>query len=121
MKRLIASCILLMAVCTLLMAVPARRGVRLVTQPNGDTLRVELIGDEAWHAYYTEDGYLLRQGEDGWWYYAKPGKETYRDMRGMERQTIVATRRKAQNEEQRCRCRKNWLKRNIPNRKANIL
>lgn len=118
MKRLFIFSILHIALCTMVLAVPARRGIHPMVQPNGDTLRVELIGDEVWHAYYTEDGYLVLQGEDGWWRYAKYSKETYTDRRGNERKKIVATRRKAQNEEQRSRCRKNWLKRHIPNRKT---
>lgn len=118
MKRLLILSMVLMALSTMVFAVPARRGIHPMVQPNGDTLRVELIGDEVWHAYYTEDGYLLTQTKDGWWRYAKFGKKTYTDRRGNERKQIVATRRKAQNEEQRCRCRKNWLKRHIPNRKT---
>lgn len=118
MKRILILSIVLTALCTLTWAVPARRGIHPMVQPNGDTLRVELIGDEVWHAYYTEDGYLLKHGEDGWWRYAKFSKKTYTDRRGMERQQIVSTRRKAQNEEQRSRYRKSWLKRHIPNRKT---
>ena len=109
---------MLCALCTLLHAVPARRGIRNVAQPNGDSIRVELIGDEVWHAYYTEDGYMIQQGEDGWWRYAKYTGKTYTDRRGMERKAIAATRRKVQNEEDRSRCRKAWLKRHVPTRKT---
>lgn len=118
MKRILILCTLHLALCTIAMAVPARRGIHSMVQPNGDTLRVELVGDEWWHAYYTEDGYLIQQGEDGWWRYAKYSDKTYTDRRGHERKQIVDTRRKAKNEDQRGRCQKNWLKRNIPNRKT---
>ena len=43
------------------MAVPARRDVRTVTQPDGTTLQVRLIGDEFAHQLLTADGMLLTQ------------------------------------------------------------
>ncbi len=40
-------------------AVIARRGVLTVDQPDGTTLRLQLVGDEHRHYYMTEDGYAL--------------------------------------------------------------
>lgn len=117
MKRFFLLCAVLMAMCASVMAVPARRGVRAVAQPNGDSLRVELIGDEHWHAYFTEDGYLLSLSDNGWYYYAKYSKDSYADHFGNLHKRVVATRKKAQDADKRSCCRKRWLKRHIPNRK----
>lgn len=111
MKRILTLSIVHIALCTTLLAVPARRGIRNVNQPNGDTLRVELIGDEVWHAYYTEDGYQITQGEDGWWRYSQYTGKTYTDRRGNERRQTKAARRKVHNADQRCACERRWLKR----------
>ncbi len=40
-------------------AVPAKKGILPITQPDGTTVMVRLVGDEYSHQYYTEDGYLL--------------------------------------------------------------
>lgn len=55
--------------CMAVTAVPARRGVWGVVQPNGDSLHIQLTGDEWKHAYYTADGIKIRQNEKGWWLY----------------------------------------------------
>lgn len=44
-------------------AIVAKRDVRTVTQPDGTTLRVRLVGDEAMHFLMTEDGTLLVENE----------------------------------------------------------
>ena len=49
------------------MAIPARRVVRTVTQPDGTTLEVVLQGDETFHFYTTVDGKPVRQDADGRW------------------------------------------------------
>lgn len=41
-----------------------------VIQGDGDTLSVQLHGDEYSHYAETSDGYLLLKGEDGYYYYA---------------------------------------------------
>lgn len=51
-------------------AVPAKRGLFTVTQPDGSTLRVQRVGDEHLHFLLTEDRQLLTQGEDGAYYYS---------------------------------------------------
>lgn len=55
-------------------AIPAKRGVLHVQQPDGTTLAVELVGDEHAHQYFTPDGYLLKPA-DGYYYYATPGDD----------------------------------------------
>lgn len=45
------------------MAVPARRGQRTVTQPDGTTLTVQVVGDENLHFTLTADNLLLAQDE----------------------------------------------------------
>lgn len=81
-------------------AVPARRTPYTVTQPNGDTLTVRLVGDEAWHCHYLvsddkkKDGKMVIQANNGWWYYARKSCRTYTDMRGQKRNRIVRTCKK---------------------------
>lgn len=53
------------------LAVPARRDVRTVTQPDGSTLRIKLVGDEFHHFVLTEDNMLLAEAPDGTYCYAK--------------------------------------------------
>ncbi len=50
-------------------AVPAKPGLRTVSQPDGSTITVELRGDEFFHQYLTEDGYPLIE-KDGYFYYS---------------------------------------------------
>lgn len=72
-------------------AVPARRGVWGVVQPNGDSLHIQLTGDEWKHAYYTADGIQIKQNEKGWWLYE--GSKW----------------RKAHDTERRSCCEKHWI------------
>ena len=48
-------------------AIPAKRGFRVVTNPDGTTLSVELRGDESFHYYVTADGSPIRQNDEGVW------------------------------------------------------
>lgn len=48
------------------MAVPARPVPVEVTQPDGSTLVLTPRGDESFHYLQTNDGYLVRQDNDGW-------------------------------------------------------
>lgn len=52
------------------MAVPARRDVRAVTQPDGALLNVRLVGDERNHFLLTTDNRLLLE-EEGIYYFAR--------------------------------------------------
>lgn len=48
-------------------AIPAKRVVRTVSQPDGTTLQVMLRGDETFHFYTTPDGIHMRQSSSGQW------------------------------------------------------
>lgn len=49
-------------------AVPARPGLINFTQGDGSTVKVRLVGDESFHYYLTEDGYLLKNVNDCLYY-----------------------------------------------------
>ncbi len=70
MKKLLTFT-LTMLVTIALWAVPAKRGVQTITQPDGTTLRIELHGDEFFHYTTTEDGYLIKQNAEGVYEYAE--------------------------------------------------
>lgn len=50
-------------------AVPAKRGLRTVTQPDGTSISLQLVGDEYFHTYVTTDGLAVSRGDDGCFYY----------------------------------------------------
>lgn len=52
-------------------AVPARRGLRTITQPDGSQLTIQLVGDEHSHYTLTADRMLLTSSEDGTYCYAR--------------------------------------------------
>lgn len=52
-------------------AVPAKRGVLNVEQPDGSTLKVRLMGDEWNRLYTTEDGYPLLYDQSAGYVYAQ--------------------------------------------------
>ena len=54
-------------------AVPARRGVLRLAQPDGTVLQVRIIGDEFSHLVYTQDGSAIKIGGDGYYRYAVLG------------------------------------------------
>lgn len=59
-------------------------------QPNGDTLRCLLSGDEFYHRLHDADGYTIVQNpETGWWVYAT--KSDFRRTEQGERWDVVAT------------------------------
>lgn len=49
------------------MAVPARKVPVEVTQPDGTTVMLTPQGDEFFHYLQTEDGYIVRQNDKGWY------------------------------------------------------
>jgi M6 family metalloprotease-like protein len=51
-------------------AVPAKRGIQVVTQPDGTTLQIQRVGDENQHYTLTADGCVLTQSQDGAYYFA---------------------------------------------------
>ena len=81
--------------------VPAYPGIIERIQPNGDTLRVYLRGDERSHWMITEDGYQVMENDKGWIKYVKLNRK----------EEPVISWRRAHNEEDRGRCEKRWLKR----------
>ncbi len=83
--------------------VPAYRGLIERVQPNGDTLRTYLRGDERKHWMMTEDGWQIFENDKGWYVYAKSRKTK------VENQKAVESRKKAHNTEDRSRCEKRWL------------
>ncbi|MDE6278101.1 MAG: M6 family metalloprotease domain-containing protein [Muribaculaceae bacterium] len=54
-------------------AVPAKRGLRDIAQPDGTTVKAELVGDENFHYFLSEDGLPLVQKTDGALHYVKLG------------------------------------------------
>ena len=51
------------------MAVPARRDIVTVTQPDGTTLQIKKVGDERLHFTLTADDEIVVKGDDGFYYY----------------------------------------------------
>ena len=51
-------------------AVPAKRGVRPVTQPDGSVVMIERLGDENHHFTVDQDGQLLKLASDGFYRHA---------------------------------------------------
>ncbi|MBR0196019.1 MAG: hypothetical protein IJQ32_07270 [Paludibacteraceae bacterium] len=78
--------------------VPAYRGIIERVQPNGDTLRTYLRGDERKHWMMTEDGWQIFENDKKWYVYAQNKKSK-----------IVKSRKKAHNADDRCKCEKRWL------------
>jgi len=79
--------------------VPAYPGLIERTQPDGYVLRTYLRGDEHKHWAMTEDGWQILENKKGWLVYAQQKKNG----------TIVASRRKAHNAEDRKKCEIKWL------------
>lgn len=71
MNKLFIILFLLTALCAgAIHAVPAKRVVQSVTQPDGSTLTVVLQGDEHFHFVTTVDGMMLQESPDGSMRYA---------------------------------------------------
>ena len=81
--------------------VPAYRGMIERVQPNGDTLRVYLQGDERSHFTVTEDGWMVLENNKGWLKYAKKNRKG----------EVVVSCRKAHNAENRKKCETKWINR----------
>jgi hypothetical protein len=80
--------------------VPAYPGPIKVVQPDGDTLRVRLYGDESSHFMTTEDGYYLVENDQGFYVYDQTGKE----KKGVPSKVV------AHNHEERLEKEKEFLK-----------
>ena len=70
----VLTAIALLCICTALSAVPAKRGVLRLAQPDGSVLRVRITGDEFSHIVRTEDGAALKLGPDGFYKYGVIGR-----------------------------------------------
>ena len=57
----------LLLVAIMSSAVPARPGWQTVTQPDGTTLQVQLVGDEFHHYWIDHNGNQIRRNEAGLW------------------------------------------------------
>lgn len=79
--------------------VPAYRGLIERVQPNGDTLRTYLRGDEQYHFAMTEDGWQIKEDKKGWLKYAKLNRKG---------ETVISCR-KAHNTEKRSKWETKWL------------
>ena len=79
--------------------VPAYRGLIERVQPNGDTLRTYLRGDERRHWSMTEDGWQIKENDKGWLKYMKKNRKG----------EVVISCRKAHNAEDRSKCEQRWL------------
>lgn len=53
--------------CNLLLAAPARRDWRTITQPDGSTITVRQMGDEFFHYWENEAGQPVAKDTAGWW------------------------------------------------------
>ncbi|MCQ2225148.1 MAG: M6 family metalloprotease domain-containing protein [Paludibacteraceae bacterium] len=69
MKRYALLCIIALY-ATASFAIPAQSGLHAVQQPDGNTLMVQLIGDEYFHYHATSDGLPIMQNESGAYVYA---------------------------------------------------
>lgn len=65
-RLLTALCALILSVSSL-WAVPAYRGWRAMTQPDGTTITIRQMGDEFFHYWENEDGQQVEKTADGWW------------------------------------------------------
>ena len=54
---------------TVALAIPTKRRIEL-SQIDGSTLILYIVGDEYFHYHITEDGYPVLQSDDNGWYYA---------------------------------------------------
>jgi M6 family metalloprotease-like protein len=71
LRRLSLICYILLCFAPVLSAVPARKGLLHLRQPDGTRIQAYLSGDEFGHIMMTEDGCSLIQDAEGWWCYAR--------------------------------------------------
>lgn len=60
--------------CMGMMAVPAKRGLRTFHQADGTVITVNLVGDEHFHTFCTNDGLAVQRKADGNFYYRMADK-----------------------------------------------
>ena len=71
LRRLSLTFYILLCLAPALMAVPARKGLLNLRQPDGTQIQAYLSGDEFGHLLLTPDGCSLVQDAEGWWCYAR--------------------------------------------------
>lgn len=76
MKKLLLSTVFLAGMSLSLYAVPALNRTILKTLPNGNTLEIQLNGDENFHYTTLPDGTLITEADNGYFYYATINTET---------------------------------------------
>lgn len=76
MKKLLLSTVFLAGMSLSLHAVPALNRTILKTLPNGNTLEIQLNGDENFHYTTLPDGTLITEADNGYFYYATINTET---------------------------------------------
>ena len=81
--------------------VPAYKGIIERTQPDGYVLQTYLRGDERMHFSMTEDGWQIKENNEGYICYAQQKRDG----------SIIASKKVAHNEADRTKCEKRWLKR----------
>lgn len=69
-KRFLLTVCMQIAVAVALWAVPAKKGGVRFTQSDGKVITVSLQGDECFHYRVLSDGVPVKQGVDGYYYYA---------------------------------------------------
>lgn len=75
MKKFLLSLIVMFLCAVSTQAVPAKPGLATVTQPDGTTLTIRLVGDEYLHYNVTEDGYTVVRDSQGYYVYAELSAE----------------------------------------------
>lgn len=81
--------------------IPAKRDPIERVQPNGEKVTILLRGDERSHYSMTTDGWQVKEGKDGYIYYAIQKKDG----------SIAAGKRIAHNAPDRSKCEARWLRR----------
>lgn len=71
MRKFISLLLLAVFVCAQALAVPARKGIVQVPQPDGTLLSLQLVGDEYYHFNTTADDYTVMLNESGAYVYAQ--------------------------------------------------
>jgi len=67
MRKLLIISLLISTFLSSAYAVQARKGWQTITQPDGTTIEVQLVGDEWFHYYMNRDGRKVRQNDAGYW------------------------------------------------------
>ena len=71
MKRIFLLLLAVSMVFTQMQAIPAQRSLVKITQPDGSSLSLMLVGDEYLHFNVTEDGYTVVKNGAGYYVYAQ--------------------------------------------------